>query len=76
LKRAGQVYLIREPPPYGSREVVYEQHDDDRCSCQRYHLRVVEEVQGDGDLLPNIPGPDKSKYGRRADVALLLVQRK
>src|ERR671933_276103 len=59
---AGQVYLIREPPPYGSREAVYEQHDDDHCSCQRCHLRVVEEVQGDGDLLPNTPGPDKSKY--------------
>ncbi|MDQ3832824.1 MAG: hypothetical protein M3315_04155, partial [Actinomycetota bacterium] len=30
LKRAGQVYLIREPPPYGCREAIYEQHDDDR----------------------------------------------
>ena len=75
LKRAGQVYLIREPPPYGSREAVHEQHDDDRCSYQRCHLRVVEEVHGDGDLLPNTPGPDRCKHGRQADVALLLVQR-
>ena len=52
-----------------------EQHDDDCCSYQRCHLRVVEEVHGDGDLLPNTPGPDRCKHGRQADVALLLVQR-
>src|SRR5919199_4962286 len=67
--------LVDKPSPDRRREAVHEQYHDDRRSHQRRNLRIIEEVHGDQDLLPYPSGSDEAQYGRRADVALPLVER-
>src|SRR5918998_717489 len=61
--------------PDRSRKAIDQEHRDDRGTDKGCDLRVVEEVHGDYDLLPDATRSDEPQNGRRTDVALPLVER-